>query len=688
MPGGMNARRYHRDAPPAMGQFVGVGASALRPFAPVPIFRPDFKAVRRRDTGIFMLDGMRRMSQGLLGRAIMGLVMGFISLSFAIWGVGNIFVGYGAGKVATVGGVDVSSDTLRQLYQVRLQNLQQQAKRAITNDEAHQMGLDQQVLGQLISNATLDSQAQKLGLAISDKDIAQRLLTEPEFAGPTGKFDAGKFSQLLQDNGYSEQSFVRVQRGSYLRQEISDALTGDMTVPDAALDAIHRFRDETRSVEYFELPASAAGEPPAPDDAALQAFYDSRKESFRAPEYRGVVTLAIEPSKLADPAAVPDAAAQARYDAIKDQRYKTEATRKASQVVFKDDESANAASEKIKGGAKLADIAAEAKLPVADLGVVTKDGVFDKALADAIFALPVGGVSDPIKSQFGYAITEVTEATPETIKPFAEVAPEIKADIARQQAKKTIGDLRDKIEDERTSGKPLEEAAAAAGQKAVKIEAIDASGLDKNGAPVEGLDDRDALVKAVFASNIGVDNDTLNTPEGGFVWFEVTSIDPSREKPLNEVKDKVISAWKDDEIAKSINAKADAMVKRIDGGEEIAAVATELNLDVKNANDVKRVATTSVPQSVALRAFSLPVGKAGSSTGDGDGRIVFKVLDSTLPPLDKDSDVMKGVATQLKQSFGEELMTQYLNKEEASAGVTINQAEFRNAIGLADTGDQ
>ena len=635
-----------------------------------------------------MLDGMRRMSQGIVGRVIMGLVMGFISLSFAIWGVGNIFVGYGAGKVATVGNIDVSSDSLRQLYQIRLQNLQQQARRAITNDEAHSMGLDRQVLGQLIANATLDAKAAKLGLAISDQQIVQRLVSDPEFQGPSGKFDANKFNDLLRENGYSEQAFVRVQRGSYLRQEIADALTADMTPPAAELEAIHRFRDETRSVDYFELPASAAGEPPTPDDATLKAYFDSRKAGFRAPEYRGIVTLSVEPSKLADPSAVSDAAAQARYDAVKDQRYRTEATRHAEQVVFKDEDGAKAASEKVKAGTSLADVAAEAQLPVADMGTVTKSAIFDKAVADAVFSLPAGGVSDPVKSQFGYSLVRVIEATPEATKPFAEVSDEIKADIAREAAKKSANDIRDKIEDERTSGKPLEEAAAAAGQKATKIDAIDASGLDSQGAPVQGLDDREALLKAAFASNIGVDNDTLNTRDGGFVWFEVTSINPAHDRALDEVKDAVTNAWRNDEIAKALGAKADALAARITGGEDLAVVAKELNLDVKNANDVKRVGTTSVPQSLVLRVFGSPVGKAGTASGDGDGRIVFKILDSVTPPFDKDSDVTKAVADQLKQSMADDVLAQYLTKAQADAGVTINQAEVRNAVGLADTGDQ
>ena len=74
--------------------------------------------------------------------------MGFISLSFAIWGIGDIFSGFGGNTIAKVGGTEITADAFRNAYQTQLQQMQQQAGRAITNDEAHALGLDAQVLGE------------------------------------------------------------------------------------------------------------------------------------------------------------------------------------------------------------------------------------------------------------------------------------------------------------------------------------------------------------------------------------------------------------------------------------------------------------------------------------------------------------------------------------------------------------
>jgi peptidyl-prolyl cis-trans isomerase D len=634
-----------------------------------------------------MLDGMRRMSQGLIGRIIMGVVMGFISLSFAVWGVGNIFVGYGAGKVADVGGTEITVESFRQLYQTELQNLQRQARRSITNDQARAMGIDRQVLSQLVGDAALDDRVKSLGLAMSNEEAVKRIQLDPNFAAPGGKFDANKFAEIMRDNGLSEAGFRDMQRRQYLRQEIGEAVTGDLIVPNAALEAVHKFRNETRSIEYVELPVSAAGEIAAPDDATLQAYFDARKQNFRAPEYRKLVTLAVTPAKLADPAAVSDADAQALYERVNG-KYGTPAKRQVEQVVFPDEATAKQASEKIKAGASLADVATEFKTIVAELGEVEKTDIFDKAIADATFALPEGGVSEPIKGNFGYAITRVTKASPESVKPFAEVAAELKTEIATERGRKKAGEIRDKIEDERTSGKPLAEAAAAAGLGATTIDAIDQTGRDKSGAEVPGLVERDALLKAAYASDVGVDNETLNTKDGGYVWFEVAGTEPAREQKLEEVKTRVSASWREDEIAKRLSDKAADLVKKIEAGESVEAIAKAMNLEARNASDVRRVGTTSVPQGVIVRVFNLQVGQAGSAS-DGQGRVVFKVLDSVTPEMDVDSDIMKAVKTQLKQSYSEDLLAEYLAKLQTDVGVKVNEAALRAATGAAaDLGDQ
>ena len=83
------------------------------------------------------------------------------------------------------------------------------------------------------------------------------------------------------------------------------------------------------------------------------------------------------------------------------------------------------------------------------------------------------------------------------------------------------------------------------------IAAVDAAGKDPTGAPVADLANGPALLKAAFASDIGVDNETLTLPKGGYQWFEVAKIDRARQKTFEEARPEVEKAWRDDENGKA-----------------------------------------------------------------------------------------------------------------------------------------
>ena len=103
-----------------------------------------------------------------------------------------------------------------------------------------------------------------------------------------------------------------------------------------------------------------------------------------------------------------------------------------------------------------------------------------------------------------------------------------------------------------------------------RIDAVDAAGNDKSGAERADLPDRDALLRSAFASDIGVDNDTLSTRDGGYEWYEVAAIDPAHDRTLDEVKDEVTKDWHDDQVTSALASKAADLVKAIDAGETVA----------------------------------------------------------------------------------------------------------------------
>ncbi|MDR3463035.1 MAG: SurA N-terminal domain-containing protein [Beijerinckiaceae bacterium] len=622
-----------------------------------------------------MMDRLRIASQGIFGRLVMALILGVTIIGFGFWGIGDIFRDYDPNELARAGSARITVDMYRDAYQNELQRVEQNAKRAITSEEAQRLGLDRQVLARLLTDAVLDQEARKLGLAIGDADIANTIRKDDSFKGPDGKFDKARFDAILRENGFSETRFVNEQRAIDLRQYVSDAVISGIELPKLVEEAIHRYKTETRQVDFVVLTPALAGDIPAPSDADLQKYFDDRKSAYTAPEYRKLVTLAVIPADLVKPDAVSDADVQKRYDDTKAIRFVTPEKRTLQQIVFPSEAAATEAEAKLASGTSFQALAAERKLSDKDidLGTLAADEVHEKATADAAFALAEGAVSQPVKTQFGYAVVRAVKIFPRSEIPFMAVSAQLKDEVAIIRAKTEAKALRDKIEEQRSAGKTLTEAAASAGLKTQTIEAVDAQGRDKANKPVEGLVEGPALLKAAFAAEVGSDTDMISTATGGYSWFEVAGIEPARQLSLADAKTKVEASWHRDEVAKRLSAKADNLVKALNGGQALSALAeTEGKLQVQHASDVKRDNASTLPGNVSTAVFAVAAHKAGSAGLPDGGRFVFQVQDARVPPLDGKNPDFKKLMDQVKSGVLDDVLGEYLSRLEQQFDVKVN----------------
>ena len=632
-----------------------------------------------------MLRGLHKASSTWLGKALMATVMGFLVISFAIWGIGDIFRGFGRNAVASIGGTEISIEQFRQFYNERLQQLGRQLGRPITPEEARARGIDRQLLGQLIAETALDEQAKKLRLGLADADIAKRITSDPSFRGPNGQFDRARFEQLIRQAGFTEGRFVDDQRRAMLRRQIGQSVTGDMKAPATAMAVLNQFRNEKRQIEYVTLGVAQAGEIPTPTPEVLSKYFEERKALFRAPEFRKITLLALAPSDLAKPDAVSDADAKAYYEQRKDSYGKPE-KRELRQIAFPNEEEAAAARERISKGATFDDIAKDRDMKASDteLGTIAKADIIDPAIADAAFALKPGETSAPVKGRFGIALLQVGKVEPGEEKTFEQVAGQIKNEIAASRVRSELGSLRDKIEDERAAGSTLAETAKKLGLKAITIEAVDRSGRGVDGKPVAELPQTPNVVSAAFASDVGVDTEALQLPNGGYLYFDVIGVTPSRERSLDEVKDQVAERWRDDEIARRLQAKADDLVAKLKAGTPFAQLATEADLKLSTASDLQRGKSGGfLPAKVIDVVFRTPKGVPASAQGDKDTeRFVFRVTDIVDPAFDANSPDGKAIADTLQSSYGEDIVTEYIGRLQNEFGVTVNPSAFNQVIGV------
>jgi peptidyl-prolyl cis-trans isomerase D len=629
-----------------------------------------------------MLSNIRSAAESWLGKIVLTILFGFLIVSFAIWGIGDIFRGGSAQSVARVGKTEISADSYRRAYQNQLLEAQQRT-RGLTAEEARRQGLDKQVLNQLTGEVALDQVSRDLNMNISDAEVTRNILTQPAFRGVGGAFDRLAFENALRQLGVNEPGYLQLRRKEMLREQISDAVSGGLGSPAALLDMIERYRNEERTIRFVTVPGAIAAAIPAPEEDKLKAFHEQRSAAYRAPEFRKVHYIAIAPSEFASGIEATEQEIAAAYQrGLSTGRFGQAERRTYQQIVYPDRAAAEAALAKLKGGATFEALATERTLTKAEYEFVNRQrsDVPDQSVANAIFSLAPQAEPVLAQSGLGVALVQVISVTPGTAQPLEAVRTSLAQDVRTSkianntQVRRKVDELHDKIEDLRSSGKALDAIAKELNRPLSLLDGIDARGTGKTGERLPGLPDAQETLAAIFKSDKGVDNEAIRTRENGYVWFEIIDIEQGRVLVFNEVRDRVLEAWRNDEAARQSNEQANEWLKRAEAGEDLEKLATELGGTVETSDAFTREGSSSVGASVAASAFALPVnGWAIAASGRGADRLILQVVTSRTPEIDAANAVRRAIKQQLDLTLADELVAQFVNAEQRRLGVSINE---------------
>ncbi len=611
----------------------------------------------------------------------MAAVVTVLVVSFAIWGIGDIFRGFGRSSLAKIGPTEVTIEQFRTLYTDRLQILGRQFGRPITLEQARALGIDRQIVQTIFSEMLLDERVRTLRLGISDAEVARRIMLTPGFQGPNGQFDRQRFVEALRNAGYTEQRFVAEQRREILRQQLVGTISGAPIAPTAMVEAADRHQNEQRTIEFVLFDHAQAGEVAAPAPDVLAQYFEPRKGQFRAPEYRKVVIVSLLPAERARWMEISDEDLRRAYEERKN-RIATPERRQIQQIVFPKAEDARTAAERIAKGETFEAIAKERGLADKDidLGTVTKATMLDRVVADAAFALKEGEVSAPVQGRFGTVLLRITKIEPEKVPTFEEAAEQLRTDLANERAKSEITSIYDKVEDERSLGKPLAETAEKLKLEARTVE-IDRFGRDPTNQPVANLPQQQRLVSGAFTADIGTDNDPLQV-DGGYVWYEVAGITPERDRTLDEVKDQVEARWREDEVANRLRAKAAAFLDKVKAGTSLAEAAAVDNLKVETRADIKRASTTPPLTERTLDViFRTAKDAVASAPAEQPGeQLVFRVTGVVEPTTDLASEESKRLRGALNNAMTGDVLAEYTQLLEREIGVTLNERALQQVL--------
>jgi peptidyl-prolyl cis-trans isomerase D len=627
-----------------------------------------------------MLQQMRAFSKGIIS----SIFMGALALSFAVWGIADIFRGNSDTNVVTVGSTAIPYDQYVRDYRNFLRNESQRTGQEITPDAARKMGLDKASLDRIINRTAIDNVVDDMGLAISDADVSAQVRTMQAFNGPLGTFDKTTFDHAIGQRGFTEDTFVASIREDMARGQLLGPVENGFEVPASYAHALFAYSTERRAAEYILLTPQALGATKPPSDSDLTAYIKAHADRFRTPEYRDATVAIIGPEDVLPGIKVTDAQLHTEYNAKKS-TYIIPEKRDVQQIGFNDEASAKAARAKIDSGSTFDQIAFAAKKSVDDRGTVSQDDL--GALGAPAFAVPEGGVTQPLKNFSTWVLLHVTKITPGKSTSFADATPEMTKSLTDQLVRAKLDDASNAYGDATNAGDDVPEAARKAGMHVVRIRAMDANGTMPDGtrAPIP-LDPE--LIAQVFSSEVGEPGDAFQTKTNHVYVVSVDGVTPPKPKPLDAVRADATQAWTAEQSAKLLEQRAGELATEARRTGDLRAIAQKNEMPVLFGPALEREQPNALfsPELIG-KLFQLgPNGIAYGLTTNHTGYLIARVTGIVHPPIPEASNGFQRGRHAVAGQVVDDITSALANAARDKQGVKINQKLYEQAVGNGEGG--
>lgn len=627
-----------------------------------------------------MLEAMRKKS----GTWVVRILAVFLILSFAAWGIGDIFRGRAVKQnAATVGDIDITIQEFSNQYRREMDRLRAAIGPTFDAARARELGLPDRTLDSLVEGRLLDLETVSLDLAISDSQVRNVIFEEPSFRNVAGQFDPNIFARSLAANGLTEAAYVATVRAQLRRQQLTRTIVAGGGAPDIMARTIYKYRGERRIAEVLKVPNSVAPPVKEPDDAAITAFYAKNPALFTAPEYRAITMINLDPTEIAKDMAPSEQRIEEEYKARLGQLSIPE-RRTLKQILVQDKATADKAYAMLKEGRSFDAVAkdvAGGNETETNLGRLTKRDVVPQ-IADKVFALPEGSFSEPLQSPFGWHIVLAEKVEPGKTPTLKEVRGVIRRDLALELAVDSLVRTANQLEDELAGGAKLEEAARTLNLPLVTISAIDSKGLDQKGKKVTGVPADAKFLDTVFSAEVNQQSQLIETRNGGYFILRVDRIIAPAVRPLDTVRDQVVQAVKAQGRDTAVKDYAEALLAKAKSGTSLKQIAdAEKGVAVQTSQPFTRFATGdtgAVPATLVAPLFKASRGDTILAAYDG-GYAVAKLTEIQTPTIDDPGEI-EGVKKQIISAMSEDLLAQFSAALKVRYPVEINRDAIESVI--------
>ncbi|MCL9783043.1 peptidylprolyl isomerase [Vibrio sp. S4M6] len=614
-----------------------------------------------------MMDRLRAGASSIAIKVILGLII----LSFVFAGIGSYLIRGSSDAAATVGSTKISRQAFEQAYQNERNRMQSQLGDYFSNllaDPNYVKSFRKSVLDRMINNVLLEQYAHSLGLRVSDNQIRQMILTLPEFQ-KDGKFDQQTYQFLLTRAGYTPDQFADYLRKDLLRNQVLSAIQGSTFTLKGEVEAQNKLISETRTIRTITLSPSEFAKKVKLDDQQIETYYKQHSASYTRPAQVKVAYVELSAKELKGQIKVSDAEAKQYYQEHLD-KYSTQPQIEVSHILIKDNKAeAEAILKQLQAGANFAKLAKEKSQDPGsakeggNLGWIEK-GVMAPSFEKAAFSLKkVGELSGIVKTSFGYHIIKLDAIKKAQVKPFKDVAAEIKSELTDQKAADKFYQLQSKLEKVAYESPDSLDAAA----KAIS-QPIHTTGFITQETAPKVLQSQ-AVFQALMDPEVKEDGMNSKAIEIGPEDVVVVRVESSREKsliPLKEVRAKVVKQLSMDKGEENALDLAGKIVKSLDKGDNKLLKENKLTFS-KAENITRRSPLADVVFTMPKPSKDKPV--YGQSK-DMSGNIVVVELDKVEQKVEPQYN--QQIASQLAQNDAQQDMSAVLGELRKHTDIEYN----------------
>ena len=629
-----------------------------------------------------MLTKIREKATGIIAYIIVGI----ISIPFALWGINSYFEGGGEAVVATVEDVEVDLNTFQQALAERRRVVTQVLQGSPGAEYFESAAFRNQVLEGLIQNTAQASWADEAGYRVSDEVLGQWIRDLPYFQSE-GSFDSQRYQDLLANAGMSVSRFEQQQRQELISDQIRSAFAESAFVAPSDVDAVLVLLEQTRTADYAVLSANDPGIEVNVTEDEIREHFEADRESYYAPEQMRVNYVVLSVEKVAESVEVDEEEAR-RYYENNPGRFGRPEARRVSHILLQlpadaDDEAVEAAraeaeelASQARSGADFAELARShsddsgSAANGGDLGVISR-GAMVKPFEDAAYALQAAGeVTDPVRSRFGFHVIKLTELRESRTASFEDVRGEIEGELKRQLAESQY------LENVETFSALVYEQPESLGPAADELGLeIQASDWFSEGAG-EGIAQNPRFRSVAFSEDVRIDN--LNSeafeldPE---TTVSVHRLETRERRPLElaEVTDRIRQTLEAEARAEAVREKGERLLSALDDGASWDSIVEENGLDPVEFHGTRDDGADAETRALADELFTLSSPRDGNAVTGGlatanGNYVIFRL-----------TEVIDGDPAAVSESRREEVRGLLLSRQSEGMYRNFQQALRENA---------